>query len=314
MTDTKCKVAVLTPVGPGAQEIRRLQDLADSIACYEPQVAWFVLIDDSVEPRGLDRTIRCHAVCRVVSLANPRTGRGRGWSGGLAVGVMAGLRWILENTDAAFVVRLDTDSLVIGPFAEKIARAFDDNARVGMLGSGYRKTPRRAVRLADRPVTWIQKKLLRPFALWRRRRPWEAVQIGGLGHRGPIRRVLRRAAKNGYELGSFCQGGGYALRRDTLSRMAEAALLKNPLMWLKAPFGEDITVSVCVKAAGDELADFNDDGEVFGVQSLGLPNSPERLVKRGFSIIHSVTRYRDFSETDIRRYFRCRLLLDGEPV
>jgi hypothetical protein len=55
------------------------------------------------------------------------------------------------------------------------------------------------------------------------------------------------------------------------------------------------------------VEDFCNDGEPFGIQSVGLAYSPEEMLNRGYSIIHSVRNYTQRQpEDDVRDFFKSR--------
>jgi hypothetical protein len=58
------------------------------------------------------------------------------------------------------------------------------------------------------------------------------------------------------------------------------------------------------RAVGLDIADFNAAGEPFGIQFQGLPYSPDTMVARGYSLIHSVKDHGGVREEDTRRFFR----------
>jgi hypothetical protein len=86
--------------------------------------------------------------------------------------------------------------------------------------------------------------------------------------------------------------------------MDDAGLLDQPLIWRDTALGEDVLIPMLTRAIGMNLLDHCFDGEVFGVRYKGLPDTPAQLIARGFSIIHSVKNDPNFSEGQIREYFR----------
>ena len=79
-----------------------------------------------------------------------------------------------------------------------------------------------------------------------------------------------------------------------------------PHLWLGTHFSEDVVLSMYVCATGLRLHGMTADGEPFAVQHYGLPDTPERLVERGYSVIHSVKSDTRFSEAAIREFYRKR--------
>jgi hypothetical protein len=76
------------------------------------------------------------------------------------------------------------------------------------------------------------------------------------------------------------------------------------MLWLNTDLVEDVMMSMLVMASGMELMGFAANGEVFGVLHRGLPDVPERLLERGYGVIHSVRNDPRFSEGDIRVFFQ----------
>lgn len=111
--------SVLIPVGRREIEIGRLYDLADCLFHYEPQISEFVIVDDSWPARTFEG-LAIPASCKLVILPNPRRGSGDGWLGGLVAALTTGCDWLERNSQCDFLVKVDTDTLVIAPFAEKV--------------------------------------------------------------------------------------------------------------------------------------------------------------------------------------------------
>ena len=292
--------AVLVPVGPAPTEIARLADLVDSLVVYEPQVRWVVLIDDAVPGRPLDQGLRLPPGCQAVVLPNPRRGRGQGWAGGNCSAVIEGLAWIRQNTDCAFALKVDTDTLFIGPFAEQTRRRFAESPDVGMLGS-YELDPNGSARPTS---SWnpTLKTFLSPVAL-----RGKHIQVTLWGDGRHIKEALQKALSNGYQFGEHCQGGGMAMSAELLRLLAREGYLDKPLAWLPTGLTDDIMMGVLTRSVGMKMADFNHAGEPFGVQHIGLAYAPQDLIDRGYAIIHSIKDHAGRKEEDVRRFFReCR--------
>ncbi len=52
------------------------------------------------------------------------------------------------------------------------------------------------------------------------------------------------------------------------------------------------------------------DGDAFGVKHVGLPDTPQRLLDRGYSVIHSVKSDARVGEEEIRAFYRQRRAAD----
>ena len=298
-------VAVLVLVGPTDQEVDRAEDTLESLWAYEPAVGWCVLVDDSVDDRRLSRRVRCPPTAEVVSIPNPRRGRGNGLLGGTCAGVLSALSWIHAHADPQFCLKLDTDALVIAPFVDKIARAFEAAPGTGMLGS-YDMTCNGARRSF---VRWGRRvaKLGAPLAVWRKPpRRLRHVQVNLWGRRAIVRRHIQAALAQGYERGTHCLGGAYAVRAEMLRRMAARGYLEDPLLWLDSACGEDVMMGIYTRAVGLSSMNLVGRDEPFGIEHRGLVDSPVNLVARGFSLIHSVKNDPTFSEEEIRAFFSAR--------
>jgi hypothetical protein len=294
------RFAAVIPVGPSAAERLRLIDLLASLWHHEPNLSRVVVIDDGAAmvdfPAG---------PCPIDRVISPREGRGNGILGGLCAGMLAGLKHCASfENEIDFVLKIDTDALVIAPFAAQVARLFHDHPTAGMAGA-YRFTPN-----GDR----------RDFAPWRElandlSSAWISDRTRQLraGRRSPMalhgapaamRRAAQLALRNGYQPGENIQGGAYGLSIKAIREMNAASLLNEPLNWLNTALGEDVLVPMLVKAAGLELHDAAGNGDPFGVRYKGLPDTPAELISRGYAIIHSVKNDANFSEGEIREFFR----------
>jgi hypothetical protein len=288
---------VLVPVGPSAGELARVQDLLESLRHYETAVSCIVLVDDAPSSRDLTKSANVNW-CELVCVVNPRQGRGDGWAGGLCVGIMAGLRWFWQNRpDLEFVLKMDTDALCIGPFAQKICARFRGSPELGLVGT-HRVNPDGKPRKFSSWAPSIRT-YLRPVCLRGRN-----LQITFWGRPARIKRTLLAALKNGYEISEHCQGGAYAVSMEALGRMSSEGHFVDPMTWLKAGLGEDVMMGLCVRSVGKDMQDYNGAGEPFAVQHIGLPDSPANLVSRGYSIIHSIKDCESTREHEVRSFFQ----------
>jgi hypothetical protein len=297
--------AVLVPVGPGDQEVARAADLLESLWAHEPYVSWCVLIDDSVYDRQLGRNLSFPSACSGVSLINPRRGKGIGNLGGLCTGILAALSWVHTHTNATFTLKMDTDALVIAPFAKKIQDAFDRRPEIGMLGS-YDQT----CNGEERDFSgWAKnmKKLASSVSVWRTPfKPGRYVRFALWGRSATVRNHIRAALAQGYCPGENCLGGAYALSMEMINRMAIRGYLHDPLVWRDTPCGEDVMIGMYTRLVGMKCQGLVAQNQPFGLRWIGLPDTPERLLARGYSVIHSIKNDPHFSENEIRSFYRER--------
>jgi hypothetical protein len=284
--------AVLIPVGPGEAEVDRLQDTVASVRAHESR-ARLVLIDDSPQPRDLDRVVPDADVVRTALWGDG--GRPDAYSA-MVAGSVDGLR-AASRLEPRFVLKLDTDALVIAPFAEKIAAALDDDPTLGVVGSydrmcngGDRGRNFGKYRLPLlRSMLPLQPYLSdgRPRVAWRR----DSRRIAAL---------YRRARRSGYVTGAHCLGGSYAVSGRMLAH--DGLLDWRPFAGTK--LSEDVVVGLICHAAGLRMRSLVDAGEPFGLAHVGLPGSPGWLAGRGHSVIHSVKDADGRTEDEIRQWAR----------
>jgi hypothetical protein len=294
------KFGVVLLVGQGDKELVRGRDLIDSLRTYEPGNFRLILVDDDVSGRRLVPKIASGLEETSVELLNPRRGRSEGWGSGSTVGILAGLRCAAAMKDLEFVVKVDTDTLIIRSFSGQIKTRFREQPRIGMLGQ-YLSGPNK-----EYGAPFLEK-LLRQFAFrYRVSGGIPMLQVAFWGRFKRMRDTIRSALLEGYRLGEHCQGGGYAISRSCLEAFESKGLFDDPCSWLyfSEPLGEDRIVSMCAVAGGFLLQGYNRDGEPFGVQYRGLADSPQRMMARGFAIIHSVKDHGDQKEDDTRAFFR----------
>lgn len=285
-------VAILA--GPGTQEAERTRDLLDSLAHHEPAARRIVIVDD--DPKA-QRSWPSH----VSVLANPRFGRGIGTLGGTCAGTLAALRWARERgvgRPGTWVLRLDSDALVIGPVVERVEAAFAEHPTAGVLGIAHR-TPNGNERLHP---WWdpVVRKHARPMWWWRRpplpgRYLTVAVPV--------VRDTVRQALANGYSPGEHAIAAGCAIRGDLIEALARTGRLDEPRAWLPTLFGDDVMLGAMARALGFALVDLP---SVFGIQHQGLPCAPAACVDRGFGVIHSTKNDTEHPEDEIRAFFRER--------
>lgn len=293
--------AILVAVGPKPQEIERLRDLAESIAWHAPR-AILVLVDDSPEPRDLARHLALPASLRVAVLHHVRPEKREFWrSVGICSVIMTGMRWIQANTEVPFVVKLDTDSLVIAPYAQRVFETFERHPKLGMVGA-YR------VEADGKPRDWSVHKgaikaLVRRFH-WRH--PRGSLRDWNDPLKGHVRAIFNAARRNGYRVGEHCLGGGYAVSRRLLDAMSEAGHLDDPMLWSLADLPEDVMIGLHTRAHGLAFADQAGRGGVFGVTYIGLGAPPAELLARDHAVIHAVKNDPHLSEAEIRAFFATR--------
>lgn len=290
--------AIVVAVGPNPREIERLRDLADSIAAHEPEAGPLVLVDDHPEPRDLSRGLP--PGLRAISLHHRRPARRDFWrSVGICSVIMHGLQWIQANTDTDFILKLDTDSLVIAPYRDRVLTRFAEDPGLGIVGA-YETEADGKVR--DWSVHTESLALLTRRFDWRH--PRGSIRTWNNPLKARARSLLAAAQANGYRTAEHCLGGGYAVSRLLLDAMASAGFLDDPGLWAMADLPEDVMVGLHARALGFGFADATTPGEVFGVTYIGLAAPPADLLARRHAVIHAVKNDPALGEADIRAFFR----------
>jgi hypothetical protein len=280
---SRCVVAI--PVGPAEAEVARTRDLLSAVRAHERGIDRIVLVDDAPGSR------RWPADVAVVP--NPRRGRGIGTLGGTCTATLAALAWAHAHAPGAWVLRLDTDALVIGPFVAAIEAAWrpDD----GILGSCRRTCNGEPRDLAP----WASTVRRHAWPVWLWRHPPRRLR-----HVQPPVRVARQAVREalarGYVPGEHCIAAGCAISAPMIAALAARGWLDHPRRWLNTRLGDDIMLGIMARALGLELRDLHD---VFGLKHIGLADTPQGLLERGFAIVHSVKNDPHHREEEIRSFF-----------
>jgi hypothetical protein len=308
--------AVYMPVGPGDDEVACAADVIDSVGAYSEHLRWVILVDDGSPPRDLAALCAVPPGTRVVVLKNPRDGIGPGRTGGLCVADLVAFDYLQRHTIADYVLKLDTDSLVIGPFerqVEQILMARPDAGMLGVMGDSFGENRGHRTTRYNRML--LENTLVMPDS-YRELRPEHVVNVVPLPagyldealYRRFIqaREVIARASARGYELGEYCLGGGYVVSRRLLDGLAEAGAYEDPLIWRELPMSEDLMMSVQCGAVGLKLYDVSQEGPRFAIDTRTITHSLAELERSSYSIIHSIKgtseeRYRDFFRTRRRQ-------------
>jgi len=317
---------VLIPVGPTDDDVKGAQDLIESIVTYEPTVSGIVFLDDGVKDRCLAGRFVVPSTCNTISLMPSRNAGTNEFrkTGGLCAGILSGLRWIQESTEACFVVKLDSDALVIDPFLDKALLSMRSLTDAGMLGSIGRSANKDSPHFrycddARALLEFLLAHVPEPNSDSEANQGVEIATPGGnvfISHDqlcsfSVLRKHIASALDNGYPLGNYCQGGAYILTRQMLERMESRGYFEDLTLWQQVPIGEDVAMSMYVYAVGLRLHGQSGDGGMFGIQWRGLPFGMNDLVVRKYSFIHSVKNEASISEADIRAFFRERRRVRG---
>lgn len=278
------RFSVVVAAGPDTHEPERIAALAEQLRHFEAKHLQTLLVMD--DGGGRHDWSCCSRLPFIRIRSSARDGRGDPWRGGLTSIMLRGYRELFaEPEPPGFVLKLDTDSFIIGEFAERIGRRYREDPRLGLVGSCFEydlsgsRVP---------PSTWKINldKLRRPLRL--RRKPVPHPQQAWVGWHAKVRHLINQALSHGWDLGSCAQGGGYALAGHTYRAWMQAGIPLDPEQWLHNELTEDVVFSMMSYAVGHPIQDFNRPGEPFGVQHKGLGFPPHELVSRGYAILHSM--------------------------
>jgi hypothetical protein len=304
--DTSFEFAIVVPVGPGQAELIRLCDLYESARLYGQGLRYFVVVDDHLPSREFSTILPSDPKCDVVTLANPRRGRGIGNKGGLASGILSGMEWVYRNTNCAFALKLDTDTLVINDLASLGHLAGDCVGQAGTIG----RTPDRE----QEPFGW-ESACQSPICVTYHRHCASSIDTEprelALALEA-LRPDIERAISAAYSAMIYCQGGGYMITRLMMARLSSLGCFDRAMWWMHFPIGEDVILSMYTYVTQLKCNDASRLGEPFASQWKGLAFSPEQLLTRGHAIIHSVKNDEQFSEQKIRAYYKS--IRNSQPI
>ena len=295
--------SVIVPVGPTDGDLVGLEDILWSVLAHAgPHEPHVVLVDDAPAPRGLQRFWPTAEIIRTPAWEDRRPDP--------LTAHVTGTILALGRARGRFALKLDTDALVIAPFFDQIAVAFDADPTLGVVGA-YDRSPDGGVRdwsmwpRQIRRTTWPFK--LPPRTARARRRLHYRPQA----ERAYARAAIAAACRNPtYRLGAHCLGGAYAVSERLLQRAGSWDWRP----WAQAGLGEDVVVGLLCAAAGLRMQGMVAAGEPFGVKWSGLAAAPAELVERGYSIVHSVKSGEHGSESELRAWFRANSLASAGPT
>ena len=290
--------AVLMPIGPGDVHVARMADSLETVrACEASEEIHLVLVDDHPTPRDLSKRVGADGWASLDVLRTPL------WQDGapdpysaMVAGTIEGMRAAARH-QPEFVLKLDTDTVMIGPVAHKLRRVFVED-RIGMVGS-YTKTcagDRRDWHLWEKRL----RRATRTIAPSRRR----VLRVRSPRDAREVRRMITVARRNGYEWGAHCLGGAYAVGPRLLER--EDLLDWKP--WVRTAIGEDVVVGLLSFAAGLHVRGHVEPGDPFALGWTSLPLPPEEIVARGYSLVHPLKDQAYGDERELREFFRRRLV------
>jgi hypothetical protein len=281
---TAFDLVVVIPVGPG-EILDFVVDTVHSVIYYTGRQTKIIVVDDSGKGTGAS----VQGMAPDVDVVT--TPRNQGLHGGLYLTLSQAYVHAHRNYDFQVLLKLDSDALVIGPHPEQDAiRFFREHPGVGIIGRfGHGTAP------GINDHHWSKSRLREET----HGRSFFRDPIRGLS----LRRLVRRATANGFRPGDYVFGGSYFMSGACVHRLAEANLLSRRELG-RSMLEEDHLFGILTKVAGMELADFCNPDQPAALELKRLPAAPEELVASRKKVTHSVRRWEDLDEVQIRAFFR----------
>ena len=285
------KYSMVLLLGPGQVETNRAYDLLESIHRYEvtaKQDLHFIVVNDGNQDLDqlkplLDKFARSDII------PNPLHGVSDILYDRLAAGVFSGIRFAVSKGLPDFVMKIDTDAICISPFANRICEYFKTNPSVGFAGT-YLEWPDGESRIGDFIRDWekpthnvYRKTFLKNFLIAIYEKNYKVI-----ARHFKRKKLFRAALANGYKYGYHVQGGASAISRAALEIWAKNKTIDDPLLFSRSCLGDDIIFSLLAAATGLQLADFNKDGDVFGIWFRQPTYPVSQLKTRGYALLHSI--------------------------
>ena len=117
----KAQWAALILLGSGEADLEGAQELCASIFHYEPEVVSIAIACDSDFVTDLARTAQFTQNPRIHLITAPPKHAVSARGKYLGANVLYALNFMLNRFNADFVLKLDADSLIIGPMSERVA-------------------------------------------------------------------------------------------------------------------------------------------------------------------------------------------------
>ena len=281
---TMSDVIPVIPVGPGEFDAARAARVLDSLARHEPDLKRVIFLIDGITESTLRAKLNAGPL-RLSFVENPRRGRGSGVFDGLACGLTAAFRFIVDHHPGAHAWKIDTDALVLRRTSDQIAAFFAASPGYGLAGT-YATNPGGKSREAEFAIgQQVTRKFLRPVWYWRTN---GGVTSPYVGNNRRFAKWLRDAHAAGLPWGWHVQGGSYGLSGALLGKLKAVGWLDDPEVWLGAPMSEDVGFTHWAILQGFTVGEFNQPGDAFGVKATGLPMPLDELIAADYGVVHSL--------------------------
>ena len=271
-TESKPKVAVVLPIGPGKETALDTLESVE-VFCPEPHVVF--IIDD----RTRDGTYEALVAAKRPNWQIFRNQKPQGIER-LVHGLCFAYEQVLARTDCELILRLDQDALLIKPGLVPEALTFMvGNPGVGLFGVydvDY-----------NRPRHFDSHR-----QLFNRETAWYRSLMGCQPSWKPY---LKMAEDKGYKRGENVFGGAYFITRNCLEAVRELGALKVPWHW-HSQVQEDVYFSMVSVAAGFQLGHFAAPDGPLCMEWRGLPFPAAVLAASKYKLVHSVDKGQNAGE------------------
>ena len=272
----RCDLTIIFAVADG--EWLGAEDLLDSCKTYLTCDYEIVVADDATTDGTHERLL--NAGCWVVR--NPE----RQYLWGLDLTLRRAFREAHRMFESPIYLKIDPDALIIGTgLEEALSSAFRANPEQGLLGTYH--------------TDWNGEQ--RDLSYWRECMLRVSKDLG---------KPYQLAIQNGYQVGDGVQGGAYALSRTCLDSITKRGWFLgsdgyHPSGVRGQHVAEDSLIAMLTYAAGYKVGEIGGPGQPFGLWDVGLPMSPEELLRQNRIVTHAM-KYRDEASLVARDFFRER--------
>lgn len=287
MAIQQVKHIILIPVGPETTH-EFVHDTLDSIRHYSDPDRRIIIIDD----RGPGDRLQVDGddIDVLVNL------RKNGKHGKLHVALNHGIKHAIHNYYFQVMLRMDDDALFIGyrPEDDAIHR-FQAHTTTGQLGSFNMTCTGK-----ERDLSWPAKQLEAEMEVSQVKQD-DKRSANNLARK--LRCIYKSARAHRYQLGEHCLGAATYYSYECLKRLVDQNMLDIAEMDT-SKLACDHLMSLLIRSIGMDLGEFEQGQDPLCLDWLSLPCAPDELIARGKKITHSVKRWGDMGQADIRDYFR----------
>lgn len=289
MSKRKVPVVAVIPTGP-RESMDIVRENVEAVRIYSKGEAVTILIDDTGGIIDLGSLASDDVVVLPASHKMP----GENLAGRLFAELTRAYIYALEQFDFEFLLRMDQDALVIGPFPiDDLRKRFGEDKGLGILG-------RYEINTYGETSDWVHdqsgvREFAKPKIPIHRIRTW-------LAHKR-LNSMIRRAQRHGYRVGEFVGGGINYIGASCVRAICELARELLPVSG-KLVSPEDYIFTILARAAGYKIGDYSGPYDPLSYRINVLPFSPEECLQRGKHAVHSTRKFEDMSEAEIRAVFR----------